>query len=518
MPSSTQVTDLKINTLTEAQYDTAVQQGVIGSNELSIITDADSGAIQVDTMPTADASLVGKIYQYVGATGAYTNGYFYKCSTVVIPASATGTQTVGTGLTNITVNISTYESAATTYNIDLTQPAVFSFEDDGLTGSWYYGNTEIGYWIDDIGISTDGSPTFGDEITVVYTPASSGYAWLQQNTQPADFVPLTGGTMSGSLRFVNTDLNMHGAIFGHADGVKFGSVAPDGVTVTTIGGWVSYGILPAQNATQNVGSGSVKWNKIFVTRINNGEDIAIPAMYGTMGIQVSSFPTADSTHEGQIYQFTGATDSTYTNGHFYKCVSDGQNPATYSWEEVSLGGASYTAGNGISIDANNEISVTDPVLVNSDTTSQQNCIGIVKTTTAATGTNANGSVIIGYAAYSNGPGGISLGGQAKVNNNNGIAIGFTARADGLSSVAIGANSFANANGAIQIVAGWNVSGTNADADTLKVANRNGNFELMNANGNLPADRLASTTGLADGNYRLRLTMASGVATLSWVAE
>ena len=41
---------------------------------------------------------------------------------------------------------------------------------------------------------------------------------------------------------------------------------------------------------------------------------------------------------------------------------------------------------------------------------------------------------------------------------------------------------------------------------------------MNATGNLPADRLASTTGLADGNYRLRLTMASGVPTLSWVAE
>ena len=37
-------------------------------------------------------------------------------------------------------------------------------------------------------------------------------------------------------------------------------------------------------------------------------------------------------------------------------------------------------------------------------------------------------------------------------------------------------------------------------------------------GTISADRLASTTGLADGNYKLRLTMASGVPTLSWVAE
>lgn len=36
--------------------------------------------------------------------------------------------------------------------------------------------------------------------------------------------------------------------------------------------------------------------------------------------------------------------------------------------------------------------------------------------------------------------------------------------------------------------------------------------------NSPANSLASTSGLADGNYNLRLTIADGVATLSWVAE
>ena len=37
-------------------------------------------SIQVNTMPTADSTQLNKIYQYIGATDTnYTNGYFYKC-------------------------------------------------------------------------------------------------------------------------------------------------------------------------------------------------------------------------------------------------------------------------------------------------------------------------------------------------------------------------------------------------------------------------------------------------------
>jgi len=79
MPTNTKVKSLKINTLTKAQFDVAVQGGVIGANEISIITDLDE-SIQVSTMPTAAASNVDKVYQYIGATtSSYTNGYFYKC-------------------------------------------------------------------------------------------------------------------------------------------------------------------------------------------------------------------------------------------------------------------------------------------------------------------------------------------------------------------------------------------------------------------------------------------------------
>ena len=59
-------------------------------------------------------------------------------------------------------------------------------------------------------------------------------------------------------------------------------------------------------------------------------------------IQYATMPTANADNLGKIVQFTGTTDSTYTNGYFYKCVSDGQATPTYSWENVLVqaGGSS----------------------------------------------------------------------------------------------------------------------------------------------------------------------------------
>lgn len=58
--------------------------------------------------------------------------------------------------------------------------------------------------------------------------------------------------------------------------------------------------------------------------------------FGGQVIQVETIPTASAEEEGKIYQYIGATTSTYTNGHFYKCVSDGEDPATYSWVNIPV--------------------------------------------------------------------------------------------------------------------------------------------------------------------------------------
>lgn len=81
-------------------------------------------------------------------------------------------------------------------------------------------------------------------------------------------------------------------------------------------------------------------------------------------VQYSSMPTASSTNVGQIVQYTGTTDSTYTNGYFYICVSDGQSTPTYSWGNVNVQASSGGSSNqifygnyGWSLHLNNDINV-----------------------------------------------------------------------------------------------------------------------------------------------------------------
>lgn len=59
-------------------------------------------------------------------------------------------------------------------------------------------------------------------------------------------------------------------------------------------------------------------------------------------MQFETLPTASADELGKIYQYVGETTTVapiYTQGYFYKCVSDDGDPATYSWELAPM---SYT--------------------------------------------------------------------------------------------------------------------------------------------------------------------------------
>lgn len=219
-------------------------------------------------------------------------------------------------------------------------------------------------------------------------------------------------------------------------------------------------------------------------------------------VQVSTMPTASATELGNIYQFTGTTDANYTNGYFYKCVSDGQEPATYSWTQVdvqpSSGGSSYTAGTGISIDANNEISVTDPVLVN-------------------LGSASNQELNVGGSPQSAGYRSVVVGPNARSNAGYSTVLGANALSNSFNCVAIGYGARCNNTGAIMISAQNTRFVQNSDANTFKVSNANGDFEIMSADGTIPAARHA-TLPTADGTYVLKLVITDGTPTLQWVAE
>lgn len=235
----------------------------------------------------------------------------------------------------------------------------------------------------------------------------------------------------------------------------------------------------------------------------------------------STMPTAASTNEGWIVQFTGTTDSTYTHGHLYECVSDGQTPATYSWTEVSMGGGSGlpsqtgNAGKFLTTDGT-DASWSDKPLVNT-ATYKNTCLSIG---TANPTSAVSGALNVGRGARVTQAGGTALGAGADVRSQYGTAVGCQAYVNSSvtkGGLALGASAFVGASGAIQLDASGSTSYiTNSDANTVKIANANGNFEIMSADGTIPADRHAALPA-ADGTYTLQLVISSGVPTLSWVA-
>ncbi len=60
--------------------------------------------------------------------------------------------------------------------------------------------------------------------------------------------------------------------------------------------------------------------------------------FGGQVIQVDELPTASAAEEDKIYQYVGDTDALtgVTNGYFYKCVSDGALSPSYSWENIKV--------------------------------------------------------------------------------------------------------------------------------------------------------------------------------------
>ncbi len=67
----------------------------------------------------------------------------------------------------------------------------------------------------------------------------------------------------------------------------------------------------------------------------SGDTIALDAggLIGDFVPQYVTMPTADISHADQIVQYKGVTDSTYTNGYFYKCIEEG---GVYSWSQTSV--------------------------------------------------------------------------------------------------------------------------------------------------------------------------------------
>ena len=341
----------------------------------------------------------------------------------------------------------------------------------------------------------------GKFLTTNGTDASwSRYLYIDSAVKVSDSL-----TAMGTLSVVvggSASATRNGAIaigYGSSSSANMGvTVGPDSQVASAYGCAYGYGARIGNNATYAIQIGSTgspttnsDANTFKVANANGNFEImsadgTIPTARLTNAInKYSTMPTASSTNEGWIVQFTGTTDANYTHGYIYECVSDGGNPATYSWSNIQVqagGGSSYSAGTGIDI-TNGTISVADPVAsleapsggsvgsvygmwADKTTISKYGCV-ILGNKAAVTSTSAAGSVALG-AETAVGNGAIAIGGSAKARATDSIAIG--------NSATTGYNS-----SAIQL--GF---GTNSNPNSFQVWS----YQLLNkSDGTIPTARL-----------------------------
>lgn len=146
------------------------------------------------SMPVASADNADIIYLYDGETDAnYTHGYVYENVSTTTSSSASATQTVGSGLSDIVVDLETLESFT-------------GWTTDNSLQIFY---TEDGWSVDttSLGVTYTGTPSVGDAITITYTAPVTTYAWVRINTQPVPTAEEIGAVTQtvATISLVSTD-------------------------------------------------------------------------------------------------------------------------------------------------------------------------------------------------------------------------------------------------------------------------------------------------------------------------
>lgn len=282
----------------------------------------DDNSIQYSTMPTADATTVGKMIQYTGTTDAnYTNGYFY----------------IGT----------TDGDPTPTYSwerLDVQPGAVYTAGDGvNITNNKISVNTPIHY----ITNSTAPLVIEDSELGIYVCPDSTGF----QVTGYSGGVTAGFGLLTGFIVITNNVIDKTSATYqdvGYVQGVvgdSSGGVLKQYFGPLRVLGTTGKPVLGQENSYSTVltwGNATISGVKTFstlpessVTPTTNNQ-LTNKKYVDSKTTQYSTMPTADSTTVGKIVQYIGATTNDYTNGYFYIGATDGESTPTYSWAQLDV--------------------------------------------------------------------------------------------------------------------------------------------------------------------------------------
>ena len=469
------------------------------------------------------ANTLGAVDQYKGVTNAsYTNGYFYKATGTLVHVPSSITFTTNHSDFGITVAdsdalVQWFVDNAGWARADTEQLLIdntywsFNYDTSGGEVTWVYWNA--------FGEETD--PSLCSLFTVTYTGASTGVLEFQADSA---FTPSQDEVQNGHWEQV--DVQPAGVSYTAGTGIDITSgvisvITP--VTSTAVGGLVAgngYSTTDTQQwitrfgrGTQATGDGSSAFGNS--ARATGSQSTALGSSayaYANYAIQlgIGTNSTANTFKVGlsnnSNYELLSA-DGTIPEARLADTTNAAQGQVltldsnlNAVWQAGSGGGLPSQTGNAgkfLTTDGT-DASWSDKPLTNYAINNGLGIHGGVDGVVSVTGTYAVG---IGT-------------GNVTSSDTRTIAIGYGSVARGNKAIAI--NGQATAVNAIQIGAASGAYGyyTNSDANTFKVGNENGNFEMMSADGTIPTDRF-TTTPSADGTYYPTLSISSGTATRSW---
>lgn len=268
------------------------------------IAEVETQIIQVETIPTAAASEVNKIYEYIGTTtNDYINGYFYKCI---------GVDKEKTNLApNGNYYIYKYPCSTGSYN---TRYFYIYSDKKVCTCAEYVYSTD---YRNLLGLceSYDGTSSMASFSTRNYTSnvypfnkyPSSGSSYLT-DTGYYIWTQNTGEAPSYNNELYNYNVTLDVPDFETKEEAYAYLLEPDLVYI-----WERIDVQP-QPVIPEIPVTDVQVNGTSV--VNDGV-----AEVETQIIQVETMPNADTSAAGKIYQYVGTTTNDYVNGYFYKRVS-----------------------------------------------------------------------------------------------------------------------------------------------------------------------------------------------------
>lgn len=477
-----------VATLVDAGGGGGAVSSVNGKTGAVVLNATDVDAIpQYSTMPTADSSMLGEIAQFIGTTNAnYTNGYFYKVSETGPSDPVFYYNNNDIEITNPTTFINTVNANTdgglhvvdgSLMQINAHPDANNDWELDiylqNPNGSGGYTDTDpcslTVPFLASIGI-TKSSPSMSQFSTcVAYTTSTEPQIYTNWGggfliVNPQQFLSFASNMLGGASPIGNSvSVNMVGSstpgtydILYFIDSNQWSFTFTESEFESNLGlqildpyaevdfypisegipptyAWTRVDVQPAPEALPDQTGHSGEFLTTDGTDASWAAIDALPSQTGQSG----KFLTTDGTDASWGYALYNQRNN-FTN---FMCDTKGQTNYYTNWS------TSYHGG----------------ILIIGDIPSQLSF------------SSGENQTAIGHNIY------MLKGERATL-------IGGAAQVNGTGSIAFGAQAIVSANYAIQINASG-ANATNSDANTVKIANANGNYEMMSANGTIPTARL-----------------------------